>query len=295
MVVKLSSRIRSSGIMLLMCVGNRLTNLSIHRTDHVEMDVNQIGLADDKLRMIFEAYNSPSIQSIEFKADAALTHWNITPHQMYRYLVSGDWTGMYNGKSIVEAVVDTVKWRKSFGIHILDLHKIFPVLERSVVYVNGADKNGSALLYINIGNLKKRIDADLMISLLMYSVERADKDSTLGSGQFVAIIDLDGLSFNTAPSLEVIKKALDYLKLHYPYRLNSLIILNGGMVFNTLWTVVKPLMPPLALAKTIVLGKKEAQPNLIERVGREHLEQRYGGEIPPITDFKKYVDEGYWH
>lgn len=265
-------------------------------SDHVESDVREMNLSDEKLRLIFDAYGSPRIQRDELRADAALTHWNVTPHTMYRYLASGDWTGKYNGKSIVDAAYDTVQWRKSFGIHSIDVLKLLPLLERGVVYVNGADKHGSALLYFKIGNIQQRVEPDVMIRVLMYSVERADRYSTeLGSGQFVAVIDLAGMTFSTAPSFEVIKTALGLLKHNYPYRLNSLIILNAGMLFTTLWSLIKPLMPARALAKSHVLNKKEAGTVLRERVGREQLEQQYGGEAAPITDFKKYIEEGYWY
>ena len=58
-----------------------------------------------------------------------------------------------------------------------------------------------------------------MIMMLMYTVERADRYSMqIGSGEFIAIIDLHGMSFQYSPSFSVIKRALSLLKYNYPYR-----------------------------------------------------------------------------
>jgi hypothetical protein len=212
-----------------------------------------------------------------------------------------------------------VNWRKTFGIHTIDMMRLLPLFEKQIAYVNGVDKYGRALLYFKIGNIDTKVTHEDMIQILMYSVERADHYSTNnGSGEFVAVIDLKSMSFRFSPSFSTIKTALDLLKYNYPYRyctyimtgtkhnyylfiylmycrLNSLILLNTGTLFTTLWSLVKPIMPPRALAKTFVLSKQEMNTVLIERIGKEYLETQYGGDVGAPTDPIDYVQQGYWY
>jgi hypothetical protein len=88
---------------------NSGTGSSTLINDHIECDVSTLNLTDQQMTFITDALHSPRIQNETLKADAALTHWNISAHQMYRYLSSGGWTGKYNGKSIVDAFIDTVR------------------------------------------------------------------------------------------------------------------------------------------------------------------------------------------
>ena len=112
-----------------------------------------------------------------------------------------------------------VHWRKEFQIHAIDPMKFLHHLENRIIYVNGADRNGRVIMYFKIGNIRSKIPFDIMISMLMYTVERADRRSVeIGSGEFIAIIDLHGMSFQYSPSFSVIKKALSLLKYNYPYR-----------------------------------------------------------------------------
>jgi hypothetical protein len=270
--------------------------VEVETSDHVDCDMDTLDLTEDQLQMVMTAFNSPRIQNEQFIADAAATHWVLSPHQMFRYLVSGGWTGTYNGKEIVDAALNTVRWRKTFNIHAIDTYSLLPALEQDISFVSGYDKDNRALLYFKLGNLKRKISPELMIQFLMYSVERADRYSVeLGSGEFVAIIDLKGMSFSNSPSFTVIQTALNLLKYNYPYRLNSLIIINGGSIFTTFWSLIKPIMPARALAKTHVLSKSEMPEALYARVGKEYLEKEYGGNRDPISDIKAYVEQGYWY
>lgn len=172
----------------------------------------------------------------------------------------------------------------------------------------------------------KNTSADEYLKLLMYTVERTDKQSVFeaGSGEFVSIVDLEVRSFthtyqyfiptkipkkthtqnfswSTSPSISLMKECMDLLKKHYPYRMGGIFIVNAGMTFNLLWNVLKPLMPRRALAKTFNLGKARsnyAKKILEEKIGLEHLEKSYGGmrEVDEgLQDIDAYFKRGYWY
>lgn len=53
-------------------------------------------------------------------------------------------------------------------------------------------------------------------------------------------------------------------------------------------------MPPKALAKTHMPSSSGAKEFLIDRIGRENLEQDYGGLLSPPSNLREYVAQGYW-
>mmetsp|Transcript_7799 Transcript_7799/g.7976 ORF Transcript_7799/g.7976 Transcript_7799/m.7976 type:complete len:325 (-) Transcript_7799:52-1026(-) len=73
---------------------------------------------------------------------AALTHWPLTKHLVYRYFASVGWAAKYYDKSVVEAVIDTVKWRVSTGIHTMKTEDLHNLLESGLIYSNRVDKKG---------------------------------------------------------------------------------------------------------------------------------------------------------
>ena len=83
--------------------------------DHIDCDIDLLHLPHQHHALIMAAFHSPRVQNEEFQNDAALTHWNVTPHQFYRYFASGGFSGKYNGKAILDAAVDTVN--ASLPIH----------------------------------------------------------------------------------------------------------------------------------------------------------------------------------
>ena len=52
------------------------------------------------------------------------------------------------------------------------------------------------------------------------------------SGEFIAIIDFEGVALTKLPPFQTISKCITLLKLHYPYRLGAIYVINTGMAFN---------------------------------------------------------------
>ncbi len=109
----------------------------------------------------------------------------------------------------------------------------------------------------------------------------------------VAIIDLEGYSMRKGPSVGFMKDGLNWMRLHYPYRLRSVYILNPGLVFSILWRLLQPMLSQKTKSKIFVLSNSEKS-KLIENIGKDHLEEKYGGTlIPKPLKASDYFSKGY--
>ena len=164
------------------------------------------------------------------------------------------------------------------------------------MYTNGYDKQGRPILYIKFLDAVTKISSDpdylkQVLLTCLHSVEKADSLSTRkGSGEFLVIVDLNGLSWKTCPPIKTMGQAIGYLKRHFPYRLSAIYIINVGRIFDTIWTFIKPMVPPRALRKTFFLKKKDIATLLLRKIG-DGLEETYGGKtpIPKYEDDKVFI------
>ena len=116
-----------------------------------------------------------------------------------------------------------------------------------------------------------------------------------GCGEFVAVIDLEGFKWSNSLPIPMIKEAVTLLKRHYPYRLGGVFIINGSSTFTLLWNMIKPIMPRKTLLKTFVINKRNIARTMGEKLGRDHIEECYGGVMKEDhDDVTKYFSQGYW-
>jgi hypothetical protein len=117
-----------------------------------------------------------------------------------------------------------------------------------------------------------------------------------GSGEFVALIDLEGFSWTRCPPLAHLQRAIELLRMHYPYRLAGIYILNAGSAFHFVWQLIKPLLPRKALQKTIMMSRGESTHLLANLIGRESLEVTYGGVQSEVnlSNVDEYFAAGFW-
>jgi hypothetical protein len=123
------------------------------------------------------------------------------------------------------------------------------------------------------------------------------------SGEFVAVIDMAGLTYKSYPSMAFMKQGIYLLKNHYPHRLAAAYIVNAGEPFKYMWQVLRPLLPAKAVEKTYVLSSgAEATEVLRTQLGEACLERQYGGSLPEQfhpdtstdTDVSDYFANGFW-
>ena len=268
--------------------------------DHIECDVGLLKLADWKTKMINQTLAANCLHNVVLQKKALASDMPITPHLIYRYLASVDWSDKYNGKKIEDAVASTIEWRENFGITNINTNEFSHMVKNGLGYVStNLDQHGRSIVYVKVGRNVKMESNSLYQKLLMYTVERADRLSVeRGTGEFVTIIDLDGFSFANSLPIPTVKECLNLLKHHYPYRLGGVFIINGSPAFNLMWSMLKPILPRRALGKTFVLGRKDASRVMVDKLGRDCIEDAYGGLLKEnqITDnVDSYFKGGYWH
>ena len=273
------------------------------QSDHLERDISAIGLEESKLQKVQQIFSHPLLQDAMLLKKATDTGMSISPHLVFRYLESVEWSDKYHGKPVIEAIVETIEWRHSFGINKIDTTSIVPLVQKGLGYTSEAmDKHGRVIIYLKIGRNDKMETAEVYLKHMMYITERADRQSINGgSGQFVAIVDLHGLTWGTCPPMGMLKEAISVLKKHYPYRLGGIFIVNAPGLFNWIWKLLKPFMPARALAKTFVLDHKDKKTTpaqiMEEKLGLGNVEEGYGGvhtEVSSIGDVDAFMSKGYW-
>ena len=164
------------------------------QSDHLERDITTLGLDDTKLSQIHSIFTNPLLQNDTLLQIANNTGMSVTPHLIYRYLESVEWSDKYHGKPVVEAIVETIEWRHSFGITQVDTATIAPLIRKGLGYTSVYDKHGRVILYLKIGRNNEMQSADVYHKHMMYMVERADRQCINGgSGQFIAVLDLTGI------------------------------------------------------------------------------------------------------
>lgn len=73
------------------------------RNDHVDCNIEDIGLPPGKLKMIHEILERGILLNQPLLKRADSTHFTINAHLIYRYLAAADWSKKYNGRRFVTA------------------------------------------------------------------------------------------------------------------------------------------------------------------------------------------------
>ena len=115
-------------------------------SDHVGEDIFHLNLTTTQMQRIEDIFHSKALLSSSFQSQALRSNWSVNRHQIYRYFAATHWNDLYNGKPVLTAVLDTVRWRDEFGINHIDIKCIKGLIERGVAMVNGVDKHGRAIL-----------------------------------------------------------------------------------------------------------------------------------------------------
>jgi len=265
-------------------------------SSHLEQPLSQLDLTAEQYATVQEQYADPILHTPGLHARARAVNFPLSEHLAYRYFCSCGWADQFYGKSIAEAMVDSVEWREEFGLDRIDTEPLVPLVETGLIYLKGMDESNRPILYFKFSNNNKDlgIDTDLYLDMLMYNVEKANAESQephVASGEFIGIVDLKGITFDTLPPLSTFKLAIGLLKRHYPYRLRTLYALNGGIVFTTFWKLLKPLVPLRAQQKIKILSVADFATVLQPEIGAENLEAEYGGVLEDgVEDIDTYFD-----
>ena len=127
-------------------------------------------------------------------------------------------------ENAVNLVIDTFKWRKDFGVNDISEDDIdHDMLDKGSLYYHNRDKKGSKLLVFCIRKHNKDTKKmDLMKKMLIYILERLDKEE---EGKKITIIfDSEGAGVSNF-DLEQVKFLIHVLISYYPNFVEKILVL----------------------------------------------------------------------
>ena len=113
-----------------------------------ENDMSTLGLAPWQLTLIYDTMNHPSLTTPTSRQKAATTQFKINPYLIYRYYTVAQWRNAYNGRRMEDAIMATVEWRLSMGLHMIQPNRFTHLLQNGLAYTNGLDANGRLIVYV---------------------------------------------------------------------------------------------------------------------------------------------------
>lgn len=100
--------------------------------------------------------------------------------------------------------------------------------------------------------------------------------------QWVNIIDLEGVALSSIP-INGLRSFLSVSQNTFRSRAAKAYVLNAGWVLSGSWYIVSAMLDETSRAKVQFLGH-DYKDVLIDQIGRENLEQRFGGNVPNKKD-----------
>jgi hypothetical protein len=167
-------------------------------------------------------------------------------------------------------------WRKNIPITDINISEIKKIKKLFPSYWLTLDKYGHPVYIecpgiINMKKLMKITTIELMTNIYIQNseymfthlYESLSNKSKLNITQTLSIIDLKGCSFRSL-SKEVyvyIKNIINIGNTYYPETIYKMFIINAPFVFNTMWSLIKPLIPIKTREKIHIL--KTGQENIL--------------------------------
>jgi len=168
--------------------------------------------------------------------------------------------------------VDALLWRKEFGVKDITEDKLDRgLMESGSLYARGTDAQGGRVLIFSVRRYVK--DAKMMVrrkQIFVYLLERIERET---GGKVTIVFDCQGAGVRNV-EIEAIQFIMQVLIHGYPNLVRRIIVLEMPWVMNTVWRLVKSLLPGPA-QDMIKFCSKANISEYIEPIG---LPQELGGE-----------------
>jgi len=158
----------------------------------------------------------------------------------------------------------------------------------------GRDRQGHYILYnclskYDFSNISKNQDKILEAYIqMMIKLQRKSKEATKSRGvrqhKLLVIVDMYNIGLMTATwHRKLIMLFIGVLQNWFPETLFRLYVVNGGAAFRGIWTMVKPWLDPVTVAK-IKIKSSDFINDLLKDVSKEEIHVDYGGtsKIKPV-------------
>ncbi|XP_053212540.1 motile sperm domain-containing protein 2-like [Panonychus citri] len=209
-------------------------NSSYSSTDQGKSRTNKSKPLVDKIRStVMEIYSSEPETFDPIDIERVKTDdWYIK-----RFLLSQS----KNVKSATNMLIDSLKWRKSYGVNQLDLRS-FPceIYRLGAFFVYEHDKQGREVLYVR-ANLFRR-SKDLRPVLVQYGVTIGCQVEKASKNGVTCVIDFKNLSLAHV-DLEIMRIIITTIVNHFPLFVQQFLVCNIPSVLQMISSLVINLIP----------------------------------------------------
>jgi hypothetical protein len=198
--------------------------------------------------------------NINYHSRAKRTHMELDNVMVLRYLVGSQWIDPPDApwKPAAERILETIDWRVSAPLPVVDRALMNKELVTGKFVVNGLSKNGRPVLYIRIGR-ENTWDPRGNLMSMVYSMERAIGMMECNTSEMIAIVDCAGVGMMNAPSTAFLKLAIEVMGKHYPRRNGQVFIVNVSSVFYMVWNIISLTLSEIAKKKIQILTSDTAE------------------------------------
>lgn len=148
----------------------------------------------------------------------------LTRECLLRYLRAVKW----NQKEAEKRVLETLTWRREYGVDELSFDHISPENETGKQLLLGYDNQGRPCQYLSPGRQNTDV-SPRQTQHLVFMVERTIELMPPGQEKLALLINFKTSKSrsNTAPGISQGREVLNILQTHYPERLGRALIING--------------------------------------------------------------------
>ncbi|KIK70320.1 hypothetical protein GYMLUDRAFT_32319, partial [Collybiopsis luxurians FD-317 M1] len=202
------------------------------------------------------------------------------------------------------------KWRKEFGVD--EIVKSFDYNEKAQVdkyypqFYHKVDKDGRPIYierlgFLDINALYSITTPDRQLKRLVFEYEKSMTERLPACSNLVGhpvstyctILDLKDVSLrNFYRVKDYVMSAASIGQDHYPETMGKFYIINAPFLFTGVWSVVKPWLDEVTVAKIQVLGAKNKEV-LLAQIPEENLPKFFGGSCE-CPDGCSMSDAGPW-
>ncbi|EDW69533.1 motile sperm domain-containing protein 2 [Drosophila virilis] len=166
---------------------------------------------------------------------------------------------------------ENCEWRQSFGANEINESNVNQeYLHDGEIYVHNQDNEGKPLLIVNISKHSKSKNQDDLIRLVVYWVERIQRQNYLQ--KITLFMDMTGSGLGNL-DIEFIKRIIQLFETKYPNAPNYILVHELPFLLNAAFKVVKNFMPAEALEILRVTTKKDIN----EYVSKDNCLKIWGG------------------
>ncbi|KAF8075950.1 CRAL-TRIO domain-containing protein [Lyophyllum atratum] len=168
-----------------------------------------------------------------------------------------------------EMLIAAEQWRKDYGVD--DIIKNFDFKEKKEVdkyypqYYHKTDKDGQ----LDIAALYAVTTQERQLKRLVSEYERSAAE------RFPASSKAFGHPVETSCTILDLHNVKDYDR--YPETMGKFYIINAPWAFSAVWSIIKPWLDPVTVAKISILGSNY-QETLLQQIPAENLPKEFGGK-----------------